>query len=219
MELLSAHLDNRLSAGDRRKVENLLAHSEEATAELASLRTAVDLVHQASRPQPRRSFALTAEMASKPAPAPGLPRIAVPVATGVAALFLAFSGTAGAVQEEKEKDWKPEMPAEEQEMTPEEAMKLLKEAQTLMGRSAELLQDSSRGKALETDRELLEKIEKLLGEKDDGEKTPTSMQGKVLKLVQKLLSVSLTVQFFKTVPFKQVLGAVDEEREVGCELF
>jgi hypothetical protein len=121
------------------------------------------------------------------------------------ALFLAFAGTAGAVQEEKEKDWKPEMPAEEQEMTPEEAMKLLKEAQTLMGRSAELLQDSSRGKALETDRELLEKIEKLLGEEDNEEKTPTSMQGKVLKLIRNLLRKSEKKQQNSLEKIKEVI--------------
>jgi len=95
-------------------------------------------------------------------------------------MLLVLVGTAGAVQEEKE--WKPDIPSEDGEFPPEEAMKLLKDAQNLMGRSAELLQDSSRGKALKADRELLEKIEKLLKKEK-----PESFQGQVLKLVEKLL--------------------------------
>ncbi len=102
------------------------------------------------------------------------------------AMLLVLTGTAGAMQEEKE--WMPDIPGEEKDLTPEEAMKLLKEAQNLMGRSAELLQESSRGKALEADRELLEKIEKLLSA-EERKNTPT-VQGKVLKLIQKLLKNS-----------------------------
>ena len=78
----------------------------------------------------------------------------------LAPLLFVWAGNVGAVQEEKE--WMPDFSDQEKEMSPEEAMKLLKEAQKLMGSSAELLQNSSRGKALEADRELLKKLEKLL---------------------------------------------------------
>ena len=50
---------------------------------------------------------------------------------------------------------------DDDELTPEGAMELLKSAHELMEKAEELLNDSSRGKALETEKDLLAKLEKL----------------------------------------------------------
>lgn len=70
---------------------------------------------------------------------------------------------------------------DEDELTPEQAMKLLRDAQELMVKSEELLHDSSRGKALETEKDLLKKLEEL--QKED----PTLLQAEILAKVKKLM--------------------------------
>src|SRR5206468_1933996 len=71
-------------------------------------------------------------------------------------------------------------PDDEDQMTPEQAMEALKEVQGLMGKAEELLNDSSRGKALETEEELIEKLKKEF--KDE----PAAMQKQILEKIQKL---------------------------------
>ena len=90
-------------------------------------------------------------------------------------------------QEKPEKP--PGAPKEDAEMTIEEAMKLLKECGKLMDSAEELLNDASRGKALETEKELMEKIDKLLKEGDPKE-NPAEAQKKVLEKIQKLMQKS-----------------------------
>jgi hypothetical protein len=58
----------------------------------------------------------------------------------------------------------PPTPKEEAELTIEEALKMLKEVGTLMETAEELLNSASHGKALETEKELMERIEKLVEE-------------------------------------------------------
>ena len=129
-------------------------------------------------------------------------------------LFLLIGG-AGAVQEEKE--WMPDFSEREKQMTPEEAMKLLKEAQKLMGSSAELLQNSSRGKALEADRELLKKLEKLLDadkkENPEESENPDSMQKRVMKLVEKLLKNSEKKQKNSLDKIKEIIRRVKTQQQ------
>ncbi len=101
--------------------------------------------------------------------------------------FLAFALAAGVAwaQEKKDEDkYKPEQ-GDEKDLTPEEAMRLLKEAQELMLKSEELLNDSSRGKSLEAEAEILKKLEELLREEE--KKNPAILQKKILELIQRML--------------------------------
>jgi len=79
-------------------------------------------------------------------------------------------------------------PKEEAELSIEEAMKMLKECGKLMDSAEELLNDASRGKALETEKELMAKIDKLLTE--DPKENPAEAQKKVLEKIQKLMQKS-----------------------------
>jgi hypothetical protein len=104
---------------------------------------------------------------------------------GVAA-FLFGLGLAWAQEDPKDDDkYKPDSGKEDDELTPEEAMRLLKEAHGLMLKSAELLNDSSRGKALETDAEIMKRLEELL--KEEEKKDPSILQKKILEKIQKML--------------------------------
>lgn len=69
---------------------------------------------------------------------------------------------------------------DDDQLTPEEAMEMLKDIHGMMRKSAELLNDSSRGKALETEEEILKKLETEF--KDD----PSAMQKQILEKIQKL---------------------------------
>lgn len=82
----------------------------------------------------------------------------------------------------------PPAPAEEKELTPEEALKILKECGELMEEAESLLNDSSRGKALGTEKEALERINKLLGQKPPA--SPEDEQKKVLEKIEKLMGKS-----------------------------
>lgn len=105
-------------------------------------------------------------------------------------------GGAALAQEEPPK--KPEKPSdrfrpepepgEEKELTTEEAMQILRDCQKLMTQAEDLLNDSSRGKALETEKDLIEKIDKLL--KEDSKENPAASQQKVLEKIQKLMKKS-----------------------------
>jgi hypothetical protein len=70
---------------------------------------------------------------------------------------------------------------EEDELTPAKAMELLEDAHRMMGKAEELLNDSSRGKALETEKALLERLQREL--KDE----PDALQKRILEKVGKLV--------------------------------
>ena len=69
---------------------------------------------------------------------------------------------------------------DEDQLTPEQAMEMLKDIQGMMNKAEELLNDSSRGKALATEKDLIEKLDKEL--RDD----PTALQKQILEKVKKL---------------------------------
>jgi len=74
--------------------------------------------------------------------------------------------------------------APEAELSPEQALGMLKEVQGLMAKAEELLHDSSQGRAVETEAELLKRVNDLL--KDD----PAASQQKVLQKIAKLMEKS-----------------------------
>ena len=95
----------------------------------------------------------------------------------------------------QDKPGKPQAPKEEAELTIEEAMKMLKDVGQLMEVAEELLNNASHGKALETEKELMDKIDKLL--KEDAKENPTEAQKnsaeaqkKILEKIQKLMGKS-----------------------------
>ena len=70
---------------------------------------------------------------------------------------------------------------EEDELTPAQAMELLEDAHRMMGKAEELLNDSSRGKAIETEKALMERLQREL--KDE----PGALQKRILEKVGKLV--------------------------------
>jgi len=102
-----------------------------------------------------------------------------PVAA-VAFLFAIAAPFALAQEGEKEAPPGAEAP-EEDELTPAQAMELLEDAHRMMGKAEELLNDSSRGKALETEKALMERLQREL--KDE----PDAMQQRILAKVGKLV--------------------------------
>ena len=79
---------------------------------------------------------------------------------------------------------KPAPKADEEELSAEKAVQMLKEVQGLMARSEDLLNDSSRGKSVETEEAILKRINDLL--KDD----PAASQKKTLEKIAKLMEKS-----------------------------
>jgi hypothetical protein len=83
---------------------------------------------------------------------------------------------------------KPEAPPgkqeEDEDLTPEKALQLLKETQDLMAKAEDLLNESSRGKAIETEKGIVERINELL--KDE----PQAAQKKALEKIERLMSKS-----------------------------
>ena len=79
---------------------------------------------------------------------------------------------------------KPAPKDDHEDLTPEKALELLKEAQGLMTRAEDLLNDSARGRAVETEEAILKRIDDLL--KDD----PSAAQKKTLEKIEKLMSKS-----------------------------
>ena len=98
------------------------------------------------------------------------------------AFLFGVAGVAAFAQEPKEAPPGADE-AQEDELTPEQAMEMLADAHKMMGKAEELLNDSSRGKALETEKALLEKLQREL--KDEPETLQQRILGKVGKLVEK----------------------------------
>src|SRR5207244_6799630 len=94
--------------------------------------------------------------------------------SAMAATFLLLEGCARAQE-------KPAPKPDHEHLTPEKAVELLKEVQGLMTLSEDLLNDSSRGKAFETEDAILKRINELL--KDD----PSAAQKKPLEKIAKLM--------------------------------
>lgn len=99
----------------------------------------------------------------------------------VAFLFAIAVPFASAQEGGKEAPPPQEQAPEEDELTPAQAMELLEDAHRMMGKAEELLNDSSRGKALETEKELLARLEREL--KDE----PGALQKRILEKVGKLV--------------------------------
>jgi hypothetical protein len=81
----------------------------------------------------------------------------------------------------------PPAPKEEKDLTPEEAIQILKDCQKLMEEAEGLLNDSSRGKALGAEKETIERVNKLLGTPPAD---PSAEQKKVLEMIEKLMGKS-----------------------------
>lgn len=94
------------------------------------------------------------------------------------------SGLAAVAQDKPDDKYRPDTPEDDQPLTPEQALRMLEECRRLMGLAEEDLNDSSKGKVLETEKELVEKIEKLL--RDD----PASVEKRVLETIRRLLKRS-----------------------------
>lgn len=88
--------------------------------------------------------------------------------------------------------WAQEPPSpkgtDHQHLDPGEAIRLLHETQTLMERSEGILNDSSRGKAAQTEAMILARIENLL--KED----PSAAQKAILEKIAKLMEKSEATQ-------------------------
>jgi len=98
---------------------------------------------------------------------------------------LAFAAAlllSAAVQDPPKPAPKPE--AEEKDLSPEEALKILKECQGLMEEAEALLNDSARGKTLLTQEETARRIEELL--KED----PSLAQKSTLEKIERLMKKS-----------------------------
>lgn len=79
---------------------------------------------------------------------------------------------------------KPAPKDDHEDLSPEKALQMLKEVQGLMTRSEDLLNDSSRGKSVETEDAILKRIDELL--KED----PAAAQKKTLEKLAKLMEKS-----------------------------
>ena len=109
------------------------------------------------------------------------------------ALLLVVSASAFAQDDDR---FRPGQPGDDDDaFSPQEAMEMLKEAQDLMTTAEELLNDSSRGKALETEKDLLAKLDKIL----DSEKSDL-----IMKKVEKMMDKTLEKQ----------KGAIDKLAEI-----
>lgn len=82
---------------------------------------------------------------------------------------------------------KPEPPkaGEEDELTPDKALAMLKEIEELMSRSEVLLNDSARGKALATEEKLVDKLKDLL--KEDEKSNPATLQKQILEKIERMM--------------------------------
>ena len=79
---------------------------------------------------------------------------------------------------------KPAPKDDHEDLTPEKALQMLKEVQNLMTLSEDLLNDSARGKAMETEEAIRKRINDLL--KED----PAAAQKSALAKIEKLMSKS-----------------------------
>ena len=107
--------------------------------------------------------------------------------------FALWAGVAVAQdQPEKPKPddkFRPEAPKkeEEEDLTPEKAMQMLKEVKDLQELAADLLNASSQGKALATEEELLKKLKTVL--KEDPKSTEDA-QKQILQKIERLMGKS-----------------------------
>ncbi len=85
--------------------------------------------------------------------------------------------------------FRPETPKkdEEEDLTPEKAMQMLKEVRELQDFAAELLNASAQGKALATEKELIDRMKKLL---DEDKSNPEAAQKKILEKIERLMGKS-----------------------------
>jgi len=86
--------------------------------------------------------------------------------------------------------FRPEAPKkdDDEELTPEKAMQMLKEVRELQELAAELLNASAQGKALATERALIDKLKSLL--KDEDKTNPEAAQKKILEKIERLMGKS-----------------------------
>ena len=108
-----------------------------------------------------------------------------------AAPFALWAGAAFAQDPPKPDDkFRPEAPKkeEEEDLTPEQALQMLKEVNELQDLAAELLNASARGKALETEQALLSKMKGLLKEEEKSD--PQAAQKKILEKIERLMGKS-----------------------------
>jgi hypothetical protein len=86
--------------------------------------------------------------------------------------------------------FRPETPKkdEEEELTPEKAMQMLREVRELQELAAELLNASAQGKALSTEQALIDKLKTLL--KDEEKSNPEAAQKKILEKIERLMGKS-----------------------------
>lgn len=103
--------------------------------------------------------------------------------TMLTAAFLAAFALPTWGQDEPAPPPAPQEEDDEDQLTPEEAMEMLREAEALMKKAEELLNDSSRGKALETEEELIEKLKQEF--KDDPALAEKQAVEKIRKLAER----------------------------------
>ena len=86
--------------------------------------------------------------------------------------------------------FRPETPKkdDEEDLTPEKAMQMLKEVRELQELAAELLLASAQGKALETEQALLSKLKGLL--KEEEKANPEAAQKKIMEKIERLMGKS-----------------------------
>ena len=86
--------------------------------------------------------------------------------------------------------FRPEAPKkdEEEDLTPEKAMQMLKEVRGLQELAAELLNASAQGKALATEQALIDKLKNLLS--DEEKANPEAAQKKILEKIERLMGKS-----------------------------
>ena len=86
--------------------------------------------------------------------------------------------------------FRPEAPKkdEEDDLTPEKAMQMLKEVRGLQELAAELLNASAQGKALATEQALIDKLKNLLS--DEEKANPEAAQKKILEKIERLMGKS-----------------------------
>ena len=104
-------------------------------------------------------------------------------------LVLALSASAWSMSFDYAQDKQEEDPFkkydkqdDDDELAPGDALETLKEIQAIMEKAEELLHDSSRGKALETEEELMKKLKDALKDED-----PKILQKKIAEKIKKLM--------------------------------
>jgi hypothetical protein len=141
--------------------------------------------------------------------------------TWIAIAALALAGPAWAQEPPKPAPRGPAprapQPGEEKqepELTPEEALKILKECGKLMEEAEALLNDSSRGRALTQDKEALERLEKLLKTKPPAG-DPAAQQKAILEMIERLMGKSQKSQGDTVDKLADVIRRVKQQQGKG----